>query len=195
MCETDSGMPPKNIIRAGRGRPTPQGRVLRGKSSTESFNEASTVASDLLADPHQSTRLHFIFQNNESMEIFLKHGPSTYWDLQQTISRHQPGKTRMFSILNENKEFVTSENFIPSSKFVVKEYYSHVPSQRHPLVPIKWDLTTYHGKLIGWRDPEEVKAERARLEELRKQREKEEEDRIAQEFLLKTSSTMTRIDL
>jgi hypothetical protein len=191
---TVSEMPPKKIIRAGGGRPTPQTRILRGKSSAESFNEATSVASDLLADRHQPTKLHFIFQNNESLDIFLKNGPSTYWDLQQSISRHQPGKTRMFSILNENKEFVTSENFVPSSKFVIKEYYSHVPSQRHPLVPMKWDHTTYHGRPVGWKDPEEVKAEQARKEELRIQREKEEEERIAQEFLLKTSTTMTRID-
>jgi hypothetical protein len=187
-------MPPKNIIRAGRGRPSPQTRVLRGRSSVESFNEASAVASDIIADRNQPSKLHFIFQNNESMEISLKNGPATYWDLQQTISRYQPGKTRMFSILNENKDFVTSENFVPSSKFIIKEYYSHVPNQRHSLVPIKWDHYTYHGKPVGWKDPEQIKAELARKEELRKQREKEEEERIAQEFLLKTSTQITGID-
>jgi hypothetical protein len=186
-------MPPKQIIRAGRGgKAPPRGRILKGKSSTESFSNEE--AAGILANQRLSTTLHFVFHNNESMDVSVENGPRTYWDLQQLISRHQPGKKRMFSILFQNKEFVTSQNFVPSTRFTVKEYYSHVPGERYPLVPMKWDHLTYHGRPVGWKDPVEIKAELIRQEELRKQREKEEEDRIAQEFLLKTSTRMVRID-
>lgn len=188
-------MPPKqNIIRAGKGK-IPQGRMLRGKSSGgDSFSEASSVALNISNEKRITTILHFIFHNYETMDIIIKNGPQTYWDLQQAISKHQPGQRRMFAILNENKEFVTSDNFIPSTKFIIKEFYSHVVNERHPLVPMKWDHLTYHAKPVGWKDPVEVKAELLRQEELRKQREKEEEERIAQEFLLKTSTQLTRFD-
>jgi hypothetical protein len=178
-------MKKRNVVRGGRAARGRGGRFSRQSSSVgASFSDASKNV-QIIPDPtlvKRETRVRFIFLNSETKE-YLVPTPESYWDLQQIIAKYQRGQKKMFTILNSDKEFVTSENYTPSEKFTVKEFFSQVPNSRYPLVPVLWDYSIYHAKPSGWRDPALVRAEKLKLEEERKTREQQEEERLIREFL------------
>ena len=169
----------------GRGRGS---RFLRQASSgatdylVEAENEEG-VSKIMMEDPPINTDLMIYFLDDTQREIHLSSGPKTYWELQEIISKKFPAARNLFSILNDEKEFVTSENFKPSPKFVIREYFSPVSTSRYPLVPVKWDYKSYHAKPATFYDREEELLKEAKERQLKLIRDKEEEERLAQEFL------------
>ena len=69
-------------------------------------------------------------------------------DLQRQISNINL-KNRNLFVIQQNNITISSQNFVPSSVFQIREVFTgpnRIPKIL-PALPIKWDFHTYHGKL------------------------------------------------
>jgi hypothetical protein len=182
----------RTTSRGGRGR----GGASRTAGGGNRFlRQQSSGATDYLADPEEeplnvsrapvnvSTDLYIHFLDESMKQLRFAKGPKTFWELQEILAKNFPGSKKYFSVLSEHKEFITSENFTPSKKFIIRECFSLVASSRYPLVPVKWDYRTYHAKPESYVDYEEERLKARQERELKLLKDKQEEERLAAEFL------------
>jgi hypothetical protein len=92
------------------------------------------------------TTLVFLDTVGGKVEIDLNSRPATYSELQREIARLRPQSDLFLVIQNDRGEKVFPENYIPSSKLIVRELYvaREMPKFLLKHLGTRWESTDYH---------------------------------------------------